>query len=75
MSRGYFIYYFSSRSAENLDTLYLIVVGIPSFSNITITKKINLGKYDENDSAYQEMWEVDSDGGVGDFLNSIAYEK
>ena len=41
----------------------------------TTAKKINSCNYDENDAADQDKWEVDSDGEVGPFFNTIADEK
>ena len=42
---------------------------------ITITKKINLSKCNENYTAYQDRWEVDSDGRVGPLFYSIVDDK
>ena len=60
---------------ENPDTLYLKVLGIPPSPNRTISKKIDLYNYYENDAEDKEKWWVDSDGGVGTFLNEIVDEK
>ena len=66
---------FACRSPENIDTLYLKVVVIPSSPKRTIMKKIDLYNYDENYVADQDKWEVDSDGEVGPFFGAIADEK
>ena len=42
---------------------------------ITITKKINFCNYDENDVVDQNKWEVDYNGEVGTFFDTIAYQK
>ena len=42
---------------------------------ITITKKINFCNYDENDVVDQNKWEVDYNGEVGTFFDTIADQK
>ena len=69
------ICFFFCHSYENLDTLYLKVVGIPSSPKRTITKKINFCKYDKNGAADQYKWEVNYDGGVGTLFVAITDKK
>ena len=73
--QGYLNFDFACCSPENIDTLYMKVLGITSFPKRTITKKINLCRYDENDVADQDKWEADDDGEVFPLLNNIAEEK
>ena len=74
-STGVFNLRFPCHLAENLDTLYLKFLCIPSLPNRTITEKIYLCTYDVNDVSDQDKWEVDSGGGVGKILGVIADEK
>ena len=62
------IYNFACLSPENIDTLYMKVVVIPSLPRRTITNNIDFLKYDENYAEYQDKWEVDSDWEVGPFF-------
>ena len=50
------IFDFACLSPENLETLYLKFLGIPSLPKIIITKKIYLCDYDENDVPDKENW-------------------
>ena len=69
------IFEFACRSPENLDTLYLNVVGIPPFPKRTITKKIDLCKHYDNYEEDKDKWVVDYDGYIGTFIDDIADEK
>ena len=63
------------RLADNPDTLYLNVVGIPPSPKRTIIKEIAFCNYDENYDIDKDKWEVDSDGEVGPFSSTITDEK
>ena len=51
--------------------MYLKVEGILSSLHRTMTKKIDLCNYDENDAANQDKWEVDSYGEFGPFFSAV----
>ena len=74
-TQDFSIFYFSRRSPETPDSLYLNVVGIPPSPRRIITKKVDLCNYNENDEDDKYKWEVDYDGGVGPFFDDIEYEK
>ena len=54
--RGFSICGFSCCLPENIDTLYLKVVGFISLPKKSITKKIGFCNYNELDAEYQDMW-------------------
>ena len=71
----YLICYFTCSLPENPENLYLKVVGIPPPPNRTITKKVYLCNYDENNATYKDNLNVDYDGVFGPFFDAIADEK
>ena len=66
---------FTCPSPENLNTLYIKVVGILPFPKITIPERIDFCNYIENYAEYKDNWEVDYDGVVGPFFSDIADKK
>ena len=50
------VFDFSCLTPENTEAFYLKFVGIPSLTNINITKNIDLCHYDENNVADQDKW-------------------
>ena len=51
------------------------MIFIPKIPKRTITKKIDLWNYYENDEDDKDKWEVDYVGDVGLFFDTIVYEK
>ena len=66
------IFYFACNSLESTETLYLKVVGIHHLQREPKLRRSISADTIKNDVAYKEKWEVDSDGEVGTFFNSIA---